>query len=208
MRANRARRAAARASRELPAGADGTLAVVRRYHVTTFGCQMNAHDSERIKGLLEDRSGWRGADARRGRRLVFNTCTIREKPDTKLAAYLGHAAARKREDPERSSPSAAATRRRSASGSSSSIRSSTSPSGQARSRTSASGSAPAGSESPAAASASTTATSPPSCRCIANAASRHGCRCRWAATRYARTASSRPYEAASRAGARVTSSRR
>ena len=25
----------------------------RRYHVTTFGCQMNAHDSERIKGMLE-----------------------------------------------------------------------------------------------------------------------------------------------------------
>ena len=26
---------------------------MRRYHVTTFGCQMNAHDSERIKGMLE-----------------------------------------------------------------------------------------------------------------------------------------------------------
>jgi tRNA-2-methylthio-N6-dimethylallyladenosine synthase len=33
--------------------------------------------------------------------VVFNTCTIREKPDTKLAAYLGEAAARKREDPDR-----------------------------------------------------------------------------------------------------------
>src|SRR5262249_12973878 len=29
-------------------------AVHKRYFVTTFGCQMNAHDSERIKGLLED----------------------------------------------------------------------------------------------------------------------------------------------------------
>jgi len=27
---------------------------VKRYHVTTFGCQMNAHDSERIKGMLEE----------------------------------------------------------------------------------------------------------------------------------------------------------
>ena len=27
---------------------------MRRYHVTTFGCQMNAHDSERIKGMLEE----------------------------------------------------------------------------------------------------------------------------------------------------------
>ena len=33
--------------------------------------------------------------------VVFNTCTIREKPDTKLAAYLGEAAARKRRDPDR-----------------------------------------------------------------------------------------------------------
>ena len=33
--------------------------------------------------------------------MVFNTCTIREKPDTKLAAYLGEAAARKRRDPDR-----------------------------------------------------------------------------------------------------------
>ena len=32
--------------------------------------------------------------------LVFNTCTIREKPDTKLAAYLGEAAARKRRRPD------------------------------------------------------------------------------------------------------------
>ena len=32
--------------------------------------------------------------------LVFNTCTIREKPDTKLAAYLGEAAARKRREPD------------------------------------------------------------------------------------------------------------
>jgi tRNA-2-methylthio-N6-dimethylallyladenosine synthase len=74
---------------------------MRRYHVTTFGCQMNAHDSERIKGMLEDlglgeASTPDGADV-----VVFNTCTIREKPDTKLAAYLGEAAARKRDDPDR-----------------------------------------------------------------------------------------------------------
>jgi tRNA-2-methylthio-N6-dimethylallyladenosine synthase len=73
---------------------------MRRYHVTTFGCQMNAHDSERIKGMLEslglgESTGPEDADV-----LVFNTCTIREKPDTRLAAYLGAAAARKRRDPE------------------------------------------------------------------------------------------------------------
>jgi len=72
---------------------------MRRYHVTTFGCQMNAHDSERIKGLLEELGLGEAPSADEADVVVFNTCTIREKPDTKLAAYLGAAAARKREDP-------------------------------------------------------------------------------------------------------------
>src|SRR5947199_3039893 len=74
---------------------------MRRYHVTTFGCQMNAHDSERIKGMLEELGLAEAASADEADVVVFNTCTIREKPDTKLAAYLGEAGARKREDPER-----------------------------------------------------------------------------------------------------------
>src|SRR3954465_13288391 len=73
----------------------------KRYFVTTFGCQMNAHDSERIKGMLEELGLGEAATAQEADVVVFNTCTIREKPDTKLAAYLGEAAARKREDPER-----------------------------------------------------------------------------------------------------------
>jgi tRNA-2-methylthio-N6-dimethylallyladenosine synthase len=74
---------------------------VRRYFVTTFGCQMNAHDSERIKGMLEELGLGEAPTAGEADVVVFNTCTIREKPDTKLAAYLGEAAARKREDPGR-----------------------------------------------------------------------------------------------------------
>jgi tRNA-2-methylthio-N6-dimethylallyladenosine synthase len=73
---------------------------MRRYHVTTFGCQMNAHDSERIKGMLESLGLGEIDDASEADVLVFNTCTIREKPDTKLAAYLGDAAALKRRRPE------------------------------------------------------------------------------------------------------------
>jgi tRNA-2-methylthio-N6-dimethylallyladenosine synthase len=73
----------------------------KRYHVTTFGCQMNAHDSERIKGMLEELGLGEAVSADDADVTVFNTCTIREKPDTKLAAYLGEAAARKREDPDR-----------------------------------------------------------------------------------------------------------
>jgi tRNA-2-methylthio-N6-dimethylallyladenosine synthase len=73
---------------------------VKRYHVTTFGCQMNAHDSERIKGMLESLGIGEATSAVEADIVVFNTCTIREKPDQRLAAYLGAAAARKRAHPE------------------------------------------------------------------------------------------------------------
>src|SRR3954470_19191652 len=73
---------------------------MRRYYVTTFGCQMNAHDSERIKGTLESLGFGEAPSRDQADVLVFNTCTIREKPDTKFAAYMGDAAARKRRDPD------------------------------------------------------------------------------------------------------------
>jgi tRNA-2-methylthio-N6-dimethylallyladenosine synthase len=73
---------------------------VKRYHVTTFGCQMNAHDSERIKGMLESLGLGEAAGPDDADVVVFNTCTIREKPDTRLAAHLGNAGARKRQNPE------------------------------------------------------------------------------------------------------------
>lgn len=72
----------------------------RRYFVTTFGCQMNAHDSERIKGMLESLGLGEADSADEADVVVFNTCTVREKPDTRLAAHLGNAAARKRERPD------------------------------------------------------------------------------------------------------------
>ena len=74
---------------------------MKRYHVTTFGCQMNAHDSERIKGLLEELGLGEAAEPENADILVFNTCTIREKPDTRLAAHLGNARVLKQRDPER-----------------------------------------------------------------------------------------------------------
>src|SRR5919198_408715 len=74
---------------------------MRRYHVTTFGCQMNAHDSERIKGMLEELGLAEAPTQAEADVLVFNTCTVREKPDTRLAAHLGNAKALKSRDPER-----------------------------------------------------------------------------------------------------------
>jgi tRNA-2-methylthio-N6-dimethylallyladenosine synthase len=74
---------------------------MKRYHVTTFGCQMNAHDSERIKGMLESLGIGEAPSQEEADVLVFNTCTIREKPDTKFAAHLAQATALKRRDPEK-----------------------------------------------------------------------------------------------------------
>jgi tRNA-2-methylthio-N6-dimethylallyladenosine synthase len=73
---------------------------MRRYHVTTFGCQMNAHDSERIKGMLESLGLGEATAPGEADVIVFNTCTVREKPDTRLAAHLGNARALKRVRPD------------------------------------------------------------------------------------------------------------
>lgn len=72
---------------------------MQRYHVTTFGCQMNAHDSERIKGMLEELGLGESHAQEQADVLVFNTCTIREKPDQRFAAHLAQARALKERDP-------------------------------------------------------------------------------------------------------------
>jgi tRNA-2-methylthio-N6-dimethylallyladenosine synthase len=74
---------------------------MKRYHVTTFGCQMNEHDSERMKGMLES-LGYREAAERADADLIlFNTCSIREKADERFIAHLGEAKRLKARDPER-----------------------------------------------------------------------------------------------------------
>jgi tRNA-2-methylthio-N6-dimethylallyladenosine synthase len=71
------------------------------YHVTTFGCQMNVHDSERMRGMLES-LGYEEAPDRQGADLIlFNTCSIRESADNRFVAHLGEAKRLKSEDPER-----------------------------------------------------------------------------------------------------------
>jgi tRNA-2-methylthio-N6-dimethylallyladenosine synthase len=75
--------------------------VGKRYHVTTFGCQMNEHDSERMRGML-DSLGYEEAGERAEADLIlFNTCSIRESADNRFIAHLGEAKRLKTEDPER-----------------------------------------------------------------------------------------------------------
>jgi tRNA-2-methylthio-N6-dimethylallyladenosine synthase len=74
---------------------------VKSYHLTTFGCQMNEHDSERMKGMLES-LGYSEVETREAADLIlFNTCSIREKADDRFVAHLQEARALKRRDPER-----------------------------------------------------------------------------------------------------------
>src|SRR5204862_7076869 len=61
---------------------------------------MNAHDSERIKGMLEELGLGEAASQDEADVIVFNTCTIREKPETKFAAHIGNAIALKRSRPD------------------------------------------------------------------------------------------------------------
>jgi tRNA-2-methylthio-N6-dimethylallyladenosine synthase len=62
-----------------------------RFHVTTFGCQMNLHDSERMRGMLAS-LGYEEAESRDSADLIlFNTCSIRESADSRFIAHLGEA---------------------------------------------------------------------------------------------------------------------
>src|SRR2546423_938335 len=72
-----------------------------RYHLTPFGCQMNEHDSERMKGML-DSLGYTEAQERSEADLIlFNTCSIRESADSRFISHLGEAKRLKREQPGR-----------------------------------------------------------------------------------------------------------
>ncbi len=73
----------------------------KRYHVTTFGCQMNEHDSERMKGMLESLGYGEAANRDEADLILFNTCSIREKADNRFLSYLGQAKRLKAERPER-----------------------------------------------------------------------------------------------------------
>ncbi len=72
----------------------------RRYHITTFGCQMNKADSERMAGILED-MGFKWSEDPNGADLIlYNTCTIRDNAEQKVYSYLGRQAKRKHENPD------------------------------------------------------------------------------------------------------------
>ena len=72
----------------------------RRYHITTFGCQMNKADSERMAGILEDMGFAFSEDPNDADVILYNTCTIRDNAEQKVYSYLGRQAKRKHSQPD------------------------------------------------------------------------------------------------------------
>ncbi|QJB57600.1 tRNA (N6-isopentenyl adenosine(37)-C2)-methylthiotransferase MiaB [Pseudodesulfovibrio sp. zrk46] len=68
-----------------------------KFHITTFGCQMNVHDSDWLTRALESR-GWEAADEDEAQVYVLNTCSVRDKPEQKVYSELGRIAAHLRRD--------------------------------------------------------------------------------------------------------------
>ena len=73
-------------------------ATPRLYHITTFGCQMNKADSERMAGILEDMGFEFVEDPNRANLILYNTCTIRDNAEQKVYSYLGRQARRKHKE--------------------------------------------------------------------------------------------------------------
>jgi tRNA-2-methylthio-N6-dimethylallyladenosine synthase len=75
--------------------------VPERFHIETWGCQMNVLDSQRMAGLLKARGWVVSAEPREADVLVLNTCSVREKAEAKVYSELGRFQEWKRENPSR-----------------------------------------------------------------------------------------------------------
>lgn len=66
--------------------------------ISTFGCQMNAHDSEKLMGILLE-AGFTEADSEEADFVLYNTCTVRENANLKVYGRLGHLSRLKKKNP-------------------------------------------------------------------------------------------------------------
>lgn len=60
-----------------------------KYFIKTYGCQMNAHESEKLAGLLESKGYISAAEQEKADVIVLNTCCIRESAETHILGNLG-----------------------------------------------------------------------------------------------------------------------
>jgi tRNA-N(6)-(isopentenyl)adenosine-37 thiotransferase enzyme MiaB len=71
----------------------------KRFHVITWGCQMNVDDSDQIKNLLEADGLEETDDPAQADVIMLNTCSVRQKPEDKVFSKLGELAELKRAKP-------------------------------------------------------------------------------------------------------------
>ena len=70
-------------------GVDYNFGINKNYYVRTYGCQMNEHDGERIKGMLESAGYSETEDINKADIIILNTCAIRENAHDKVFGFLG-----------------------------------------------------------------------------------------------------------------------
>src|SRR4029077_17608213 len=63
---------------------DILMDVSKRFYIETFGCQMNAHDSEKVIGTLEHEGYTQVSDEAEAGLILYNTCSIRDKAEQKV----------------------------------------------------------------------------------------------------------------------------
>ena len=73
----------------------------KTYNITTFGCQMNEHDSERISFILEDLGYTYEEDRKKADFILFNTCLVRENAELKLYGQVSSLKKLKEAHPEK-----------------------------------------------------------------------------------------------------------
>ena len=61
----------------------------KTYHIITYGCQMNVHDSENISAIMEDLGYTKNEDMDKSDVIILNTCAIRENAHNKVTGMLG-----------------------------------------------------------------------------------------------------------------------
>ena len=72
----------------------------KRFHIVTFGCQMNVHDSQKISGVLTEEGYSHAESAKDSDLIIFNTCSIRQKAEQKFFSDLGRIKSLKRKRPD------------------------------------------------------------------------------------------------------------
>lgn len=73
--------------------------MLKTYHITTFGCQMNARDSEKLSGVLKE-MGYEEIDSEKADIVLINTCTVRENANERVYGHLGQLKNIKKSNPD------------------------------------------------------------------------------------------------------------